>query len=178
MNRRTAIRNVVIISAGSVLLPSCLHQDKATVALKNISLTGSQEKLLSELCNTIIPKTNFIGAGDVKAHEFTLMMVDDCNAPDIQKKFTNGLAEFDKVAKDKSGKSFTKFTQEEKKELLTAMENKTNIPEDAIQFYQTTKKYTIQAFTSSEEYMTKVRNYKLVPGSNFKGCVPLVKKAS
>jgi hypothetical protein len=49
MNRRTAIRNVVIISAGAGLLPSCMRDDKSSVPLKNISVTGSQEKMLAEL---------------------------------------------------------------------------------------------------------------------------------
>ena len=175
MNRRTAIRNVVIISAGSAILPSCLQQDKVAFPLKNISLTGSQEKLVTEVSNTIIPKSNFIGAADVKAHEFTLMMVDDCYAPDDQKKYINGLAQFDKLAKDKLGKSFTGFSGTEKKEFLTVVESKENIPEEASKFYQTVKRHTVQAFTTSEKYMTEVRHYKIVPGSNFKGCVPLVK---
>lgn len=178
MNRRTALRNVIIISAGSAILPSCMQQDKVTIPLKNISITGSQKKLMAELSNTIIPKTNFIGATDVKAHEFTLMMVDDCYTPDEQKKFINGLTQFDQVSKDKTGKSFTNSTDAEKKKLLSTIENKEDVPEEALQFYQTTKKFTVQAFTTSKEYMTEVRHYKLVPGSNFKGCVPLVKKAS
>ena len=57
MNRRTALRNVVIISAGASLLPSCLSKDKVSIPLKNISLTGSQEKMLAELADSegIIP---------------------------------------------------------------------------------------------------------------------------
>ncbi|MEP6594538.1 MAG: gluconate 2-dehydrogenase subunit 3 family protein [Ginsengibacter sp.] len=175
MNRRTVIRNVVIISAGSAVLPSCLLQDKVTIPLKHVAITGNQEKLVAELSKSIIPKSNFIGAADVKAHEFTLMMVDDCYAPDEQKKFTNGLTQFDQLAQDKLGKSFTNFTAAEKKALLTTIENKENIPEEVLQFYQTTKRHTVQAFTTSKEYMTEVRHYKIVPGSNFIGCVPLVK---
>ena len=45
--------------------------------------------MLAELAETIIPKTkNFIGAKDLKAHEFLLTMVDDCMAPEDQKVFT------------------------------------------------------------------------------------------
>ncbi|MEO6221233.1 MAG: gluconate 2-dehydrogenase subunit 3 family protein [Ginsengibacter sp.] len=83
MNRRTALRKAVIISAGSVILPSCMQLNKVTVSLNNISLTISQEKLVATLSNAIIPKTNFIGAADVQAHEFALMMVGDCYTPDV-----------------------------------------------------------------------------------------------
>ena len=107
MNRRTAIRNVVLVSAGTIFLPSCFQNDKPSIPLKNISLTGSQQDMLARLTETIIPKTkNFIGASDIKAHEFLLTMVDDCSAPDEKKKFTDGLTQFDKFAKDKLGNSF------------------------------------------------------------------------
>ncbi len=172
MNRRTALRNVVIISAGAGLLPSCMNEDKSLIPLKNISVTGSQEKMLAELTKAIIPKTkNFIGANDLKAHEFVLTMVDDCTSPEDQKKFTDGLEAFDKLSHDKFGQLFTSYTPEQKHELLADIENKKDIPEDALKFYGTVKRYTVQSFTSSKEYMTDIRKYNMVPGPDFKGCV-------
>ena len=174
MNRRTAIRNVVIISAGAGLLPSCLHNDKVVFPLKNISVTGSQQEMLAELAEAIIPKTkDFAGAKDLKAHEFLLTMVDDCYKPVDQKEFTEGLKSFDKLSHDKFGQLFTGYTTEQKNELLTALEAKKDIPEDVLKLYATVKRHTVQAFTSSKEYLTEVRHYKIVPGSNFKGCVPV-----
>ena len=174
MNRRTAIRNVVIISAGAGLLPSCLSDDKCAIPLKNISITGSQEKMLAELAESVIPKTaNFIGAKDLKAHEFVLTMVDDCTGAEDQKQFTDGLKAFDKLSHDKFGQLFTSYTDEQKHSLLADIENKKDIPADVVKFYGTVKRYTVQSFTSSKEYMTDVRKYKMVPGPNFKGCVPV-----
>ena len=172
MNRRSAIRNVVIISAGAGLLPSCTQEDKSSIPLKNISFTRSQEEMLIELTEAIIPKTkNFIGAKDLKAHEFVLTMVDDCGAPEDQKKFTDGLKVFDKLSHDKFGQLFTSYTPKQKHTLLADIENKKDIPEDALKFYETVKRYTLQSFTSSKEYMTDIRKYKMVPGPGFKGCV-------
>ena len=173
MNRRTAIRNVIIISAGAGLLPSCVSDDKSVIGLKNISVSSSQEKMLAALTESIIPKTKaFIGASDLKAHEFLLTMMDDCNSPEDQKKFTEGLKAFDKLSHDKFGQLFTSYTAKQKKELLQAIESKKDIPEDALKFYGTVKRYTIQSFTSSKEYLTDIRKYKIVPGADFKGCVP------
>lgn len=173
MNRRTAIRNVVIISAGAGLLPSCMHTDKSSVPLKNISITGSQEQMLAELTETIIPRANnFIGAKDLKSHEFILTMIDDCASPEDQKKFTDGLKAFDKLSHDKYGQIFTGYTLEQKKSLLSDIEKKKDVPDDAMNFYKTVKRYTVQSFTSSKQYMTDIRKYKMVPGPNFKGCVP------
>ena len=172
MNRRTALRNVIIFSAGAVFLPSCMQDEKSSIALKNIPLTRAQEKMLAALCETIIPKTNnFIGAVDLKAHEFVLTMVDDCTAPEDQQKFAAGLIAFDRLSHDKFGQIFTGCTPQQKKSLLRDIENKKDIPETALNFYSTVKRYTLQSFTSSQQYMTDIKKYKMVPGPVFKGCV-------
>lgn len=171
MKRREAIYNFVLISAGVILLPSCGEKQSATIHLKNISLTGAQEKMLMQLTDLLIPKTNFVGATDVMATEFMLTMIDDCNPPDKQQIFIDGLVQFDKFSKDKYGKPFADCTPAIQKELLTAIESKKDIPENVAQFYATTKGYTLQAFMSGKEYLTDIAKYKMVPGSNFKGCV-------
>lgn len=174
MNRRTALRNVILLSAGAALLPSCASNDKtASIPLKNLSITGSEEDMLAALSEAIIPKTNdFIGASDLKAHEFVLTMVDDCHSPEDQQQFTKGMKQFADACDRKMNSSFTNCTPAQKKAFLQLAEKKQDIPEDALRFYETTKRYTLQSFTSSKEYMTDIRNYKMVPGPNFKGCVP------
>ena len=174
MKRRTAIRNVVIISAGASLLPSCMQESSSSIPLKNISITGSQEQMLARLTEAIIPKTkDFIGANDLKAHEFVLTMIDDCVSPEDQKKFAEGLKEFDKLSHDKFGQVFTGFTAEQKRSMIADIESKKDISENVQKFYGTVKRYTIQSFTSSEKYLLDVRKYKQTPGGNFKGCVPV-----
>ena len=175
MDRRSALKNVLFISAGTVLLPACA-QDKPSIQLTNLSITGSQEKMIEALASAIIPSgNNFIGAADVKAHQFALMMVDDCEPPDTQKKFMEGMKSFDQLVSKKYDGTFNKISDVQKKELLLMFDNKKETPADAQLFYGITKMYTIQAFTSSEKYLTNIRKFKLVPGGNFKGCVPVAK---
>lgn len=179
MNRRYAIRTAFIFSAGVTLLPSCLQKDTTiSVPLNNIVVNSEQQKMLAQLAATIIPTTKFIGAAEVKAHKFTLMMVDDCYSPEKQKLFINGLQQFDKLVSTKYGKAFADCSKEQKKAWLTAIENKKDIPDEVVQFYQTTKQHTLQAFTSSKQYMVDVRKYNMVPGPGFKGCVPLKNKVA
>lgn len=173
MNRRNAIGNIVMLSIGAVVLPSCGEEEQAPVTLKNYSITASEEKMLGQLSDTIIPKTNFIGAADTKAQQFTLMMVDDCYEPEKQKEFVTGMKEFEKISRNQYGGSFTRLTPAQKEIWLAAIEKKEGIPEAVIFFYETTKKHTVQSFTSSKEYMTGILKYNMVPGSNFKGCVPV-----
>jgi hypothetical protein len=175
MNRRTALRHVVLLSAGAALLPSCVSNDRtAAIPLKNLSLTGSQEDMMAALSEAIVPKTNdFIGASDLKSHEFVLTMVDDCHGPEDQQQFSSGMKQFEEACEKKWKTSFVECSPEQRKEFLQDVEKKQDVPEDAVKFYQTTKRYTLQSFTSSKEYMTNIRDYKMVPGPNFKGCVPV-----
>lgn len=177
MNRRSAIKSLVIISAGAALLPSCLQEEKkSSLALKNIKTSQDDEKLLSELSETIIPKTATPGAKDVSADLFALMMIDECYPPDNQEKFVKGLQGFKDFAKKKFDKPFMECTAAERTAMVNAIESKKDIPEDVDFFYNTMKRLTVQAFTTSEYYLTKVHVYQLVPGK-FYGCVS-VKKAS
>ncbi|KAA9037750.1 gluconate 2-dehydrogenase subunit 3 family protein [Ginsengibacter hankyongi] len=177
MNRRSTLKTLLIISTGAALLPSCLPDEKkSSISLKNIKINGKDEELLSDLSETIIPKTNTPGAKDVSAHLFTLMMIDYCYAPADQDKFVKGLKEFEDFSKKKFDKSFLRCFASERAEILKSIESKKDIPENVAFFYNTTKRLVLQAFTKSKYYLTKVQVYELVPGK-FYGCVP-VKKAS
>jgi hypothetical protein len=166
MNRRTALQHVIVLGAGATLLASC--QDKATIATKNIPLTGSQEKLLSALAETIIPSSDFVGAKELQAHQF--IMADDCASAEEQNKFIAGMKAFDDFSKQKIQTSFVKATAEQRATLLTPLESKTDVPEGVLEFYQTIKQLTIQSFTTSEAFLTQVRNFSLIP-PKFQGCV-------
>ncbi len=171
MNRRTAIKNVIILGAGAAMLASC--QDNPTVILKNIPLTGSQEKLLAAITEAILPSTpEFIGAKELESHKFLLMMTDEVTAPEDQSKFMTGMLKFEEACKLKYNTKFIKCTPPLKEEFLLLIEAKTEVAEEVIGFYQIVKRYTIQSFTTSEAYLTQVRNFSLIP-KKYKGCVPV-----
>src|SRR5690349_9860690 len=132
MNRRTVLKNVLFISAGTVLLPAC-KEEKPSIQLTNLSLTADQEKMIAALSAAIIPSgNNFIGAADIKAHQFALMMVDDCEPPEMQKKFLDGMKKFEK---ETGNKKFDKLSDKEKNEILLKFENKKDVSEEAQLFY-------------------------------------------
>ena len=129
--------------------------------------------MLEQLAATIMPTTNFIGAKELKAHQFMMMMVDDCYTPEKQQLFIKGMKEFDDMVQKKYGHSFVDCTGKQKNEWLTSMENKQGFSTDALLFYSTAKQYTLQAFVTSKQYMVGIRKYNMVPGPVYKGCVPL-----
>lgn len=178
MKRREALKTISIISAAAVFFPSCTGSDSSVLPLKNLTVSASQQDMLAGICEAVIPKTqNFSGAKDINAHLFLLTMMDDCEAPGEQKKFLAGMKEFEKAFEKKYGSSFSKATPSGKLAWLKAVQQKENTSGDMELFYNKCKQYTIQAFTTSKEYMTKVLDYKMVPGSNYKGCVPVKKQA-
>jgi hypothetical protein len=173
ITRRSAIRQFLFVSAGIAFLPSCIQdKSKPAVELKNFSISAEQENLLAELSEAIIPKTTSPGAKDISAHRFALKMMDDCRSKEDQQKFLAGLAAFEKQAEKISGKSFIKQSTEERKTVLQEMEKNKESKEDAVGFYRTMKRLTIQAYSSSEFFLTKVQVYELVP-SRYHGCVPV-----
>lgn len=176
MDRRSLIKTCLVFTAGVVVMPSCLHEkSKSSLLLKNIQIDGEQEQLLAELTETIIPKTNTPGAKDVSAHLFTLMMVDDCYGPADQKKFVAGLNAFEDMAKKKFSKRFIECTPAQRNQLVAEINANKNANDDVSAFYNITKKLTIQGYTGSQYYLTKVHVFEMVPG-RFHGCVPVSTK--
>ncbi|HZY77942.1 MAG TPA: gluconate 2-dehydrogenase subunit 3 family protein [Cyclobacteriaceae bacterium] len=175
MKRRTAIRNVVLMTAGAALLNGCVDK-KATIALAHIPITGDEEDLLTELTETIIPRTDFPGAKDLRTAEFIFTMADDCSSPENQKKFTSGMKAFDETCKAKMGSRFVKLSNEKRGEylgLIEADKEGKEFSEELKWFYRGVKSSTIRNFTTSQQYMTEVRNVTTLIPAKFQACVPV-----
>lgn len=173
VTRRSAIRQLFCISAGALIIPSCMEdKSKSSILLKNFTIDSDQEKLLAELAESIIPKTSSPGAKDIYAHLFALKMVDDCYNKEDQKKFVNGLEAFQKKAKRELDRTFLEAAPEERNSFLKKVEAEKNAKDELAFFYSSVKRLTVQAYTTSEYYMTKVQVYEMVP-SRYHGCVPV-----
>ena len=119
---------------------------------------------------TIIPKTDIVGAKDLKVHDFIQKMIADCYDLPVQTNFKNGLKTLDDSAMDSYAKPFADCDKTQRETLL----NKLATATDASQkdFFALVKNLTIQGFTSSEFVMTTFLRYKMVPG-HYYGCVPV-----
>ena len=174
MNRRVVIKNLVVVSAGATIIPSCIQPERALFPLKKIALSGADQELIAVLTETIIPRTaNFPGANDLKVHEFLLTMVDDCAKPADQQIFLSGMRHFDEKFKKNTDRSFMSAGNTQRGEFLKEIEGAKDNQEDVYKFYRMVKQYTLQGFTSSKQYLTDIKKFSLVPGSRFKGCVPI-----
>jgi hypothetical protein len=172
-NRRVAIQQLLLIWAGVAFLPACLHNEqKVSIPLKFIHIGPDDETMLAELAETILPKTDTPGAKDLSAHLFTLKMVDDCFTKANQEKYMQGMKEFESFVMKKTGKSFVQNDSAERQSIVAELDQQKPADTGIAFFYQSTKKLTIEAYTTCEYYLTKIRGYKMLPGK-FQGCIPL-----
>jgi hypothetical protein len=174
MDRRSALRSFVILSAGIALVPSCKEEKvKGAVSLKHIQLSGDEENMLANLAETIVPAKAEAPAD--AAHFFVLAMVDDCYSPEEQKKFMEGLKKFDEAAQQQFKKPFAKASSEQKHQLLREMESKKESGEAVNFFYNTTRSLALQHYTTSKYYLVTVRKFEMAPG-RYNGCFAIEKK--
>ena len=171
MNRRSALKNLLIVTGGVLFLPSCKGDtSKASVLLQNMKVSGEEEKLLAELSDALIPATDTPGAKDVYAHLFVLRMMDDCRGKEDQEKFMKGLTQFNERARKSFNQSFSRLTPAQRSEFLQTLDGEKDTEDELHAFYKSAKGLTVQAYVTSQYFMTKVHPYELVP-ARFHGCV-------
>ncbi|CAL1517266.1 gluconate 2-dehydrogenase subunit 3 family protein [Chitinophaga sp. MM2321] len=166
MERRAAIRNLLIISGGITLLPSCLGTQKKQVSagFSNLDISADQEKLLAEIAETIIPATDTPGAKALGVHLFVLKMLNDCYEKDQQEAFIKGLKQLEKITKKQYGDSFMACDKVDREAVLKNIETTMKDAGDVSTFYKIMKQKTIQGYLNSKYVMTNLVIYELVPG--------------
>lgn len=174
MKRRAAIRDLLMIAGGITILPSCLNkQGKASIALKNITISAAQEKLLAEIASTIIPQTDTPGAKELGAHLFVLKMLDDCYEKEDQKKFVRGLDELDQSTKNRFQHSFVECSSDQREEILIAVEDNETFPPNVFDFYKIMKAKTLQGYSTSKYVLLNITKYEMIPTIPYNGYYPI-----
>lgn len=182
MDRREALRKTTLLMGAAVsasALTGILQGCKATPELtyKPVFFTEDQARIVTEVAEIIIPKTDTPGAKDVGVPGFIDLMLKDCYKKEDQDRFIAGLTSFDEEAKKAYGDSFIYCKPEQQVEFVTkvhaaalaeAKENK----EAKRPFILMAKELTLLGFFTSEPGATQVLQYIAVPGS-YKGCIPL-----
>lgn len=171
MDRRKAVKNIVIVSGGLITLPqwmvSCGASD-TTVHLSSVSPT--LQKTLAGVVDTIIPAGNSIGALAVGVDKFLIKLIDDCYDRNGQMDVTLQLSVLNDRARSQSQykKSFTDCSQAEREKILLQFSASDNKREK--DFFDFIKSETIRGFNTSQKVMTEYLGYKVVPG-HYYGCV-------
>jgi hypothetical protein len=182
IDRREALRKTALLMGAAVsasALTGILQGCKATPELlyKPQFFTEDQARIVTEVAEIIIPKTDTPGAKDTGVPGFIDLMLKDCYKKEDQDRFIAGLTAFDEEAKKTYGDSFIYCKPEQQVELVTKThasalaEAKAN-REAKRPFILMAKELTLLGFFTSEAGATQVLQYVAVPGA-YKGCIPL-----
>ncbi|MEA5259598.1 gluconate 2-dehydrogenase subunit 3 family protein [Arcicella aquatica] len=173
MQRRSAIKNLALTIGGTIVLPAWANAwSKESLQNNTFKISYSQEALLAEIVETIIPKTDTPGAKELGADKFILKMVADCYDKKSQDVFAKGLVSVDELSKKENGKTFVESDSTQKLNTLKKMSTSQNSDDKG--FIQLVKGLTIDGYLVSEYVMTNLRIFEMVPG-RFHGCVPIKK---
>jgi gluconate 2-dehydrogenase gamma chain len=182
IDRREALRKTAMFMGAAVsasALSGILYGCKATPDLnyKPVFFTEDQARLVSELSNVIIPKTDTPGAKEVGVPNFIDQILKECHSKEDQDRFLAGLSAFDEDAKKIYGDRFIYCKPEDqlafvKQTNAAAVKEKNENLSDKNSFFYKTKELTMLGFFTSEPGATQVLQYEVVPGA-YHGCVPL-----
>ncbi len=179
MNRRNALKQLALASGGIALLPGCnFSPEREQLALDNLQIDLEHQDLLAQIVEIIIPSEEKIaGAETLNLYRFVLVMIDDCEPPEKQQQFVDGLHQLAPFAKQHLEVTFpTKEAATNEAVLQQAMaldeHQLATMPAYASlpTFLTMTKGLAIQGYLNSKYVLTEHFPYQLVPGS-YQGCV-------
>ncbi|MDG3583357.1 MULTISPECIES: gluconate 2-dehydrogenase subunit 3 family protein [Galbibacter] len=166
MKRRTAIRNLGLVTGGLFLLPSCnFSEERVPLVLSKLKITTEEEILLEAMIDTILPETDTPGGVSLKVQNFVWTMLDDCASPEQQASFLNGLRGFNASVKEKHGDNFVDMDKKERLATLQNLMDDETLNKDLSNFLHTTKHTAVWGYKNTEYYMTQLMPYKLIPGA-------------
>jgi hypothetical protein len=134
------------------------------------------EKLLDEIAETILPKTNTPGAKEAQVGSFMVLMVSDCYSPADQEVFKEGIRQVEKASSKEFGKGFMKIKPEDRLSLLNGFDKaqqehqKARKDGEPAHFFRMMKELTLLGFFTSKPGATEALRYVAVPG-RYDGCV-------
>lgn len=182
IDRREALRKTALLMGAAVsasALSGILQGCKAAPELTYTPsfFTEDQARIVMEVAEIIIPKTDTPGAKDAGVPGFIDVMLKDCYKKEDQDRFIAGLTAFDEEAKKAYGDSFIYCKPEQQVELVTkthaaALTEAKENNEAKRPFILMAKELTLLGFFTSEPGATQVLQYVAVPGS-YKGCISL-----
>lgn len=164
MHRRSAIKKSFLLAGGVVMMPRYIQgATTGTIAVGDFKIDERGQTLLSEVVDTLIPKTDTKGAKEIGVHLFVLTMVDDCHSASEQQSFTGGLGELERFTRNRFGRAFMDSDRPSRERILVEITRSKAALSDLKQFYKLAKRRTIQGYLESEYFMAQVMPHKMIP---------------
>jgi hypothetical protein len=187
MNRRALLKSsaLAVSYAVSASIGGGCQSEEKQISLNwtPIFLTNNQAQLIADIAETILPRTQTLGAKDLNLDRFIDKMLKDTLSVGEQKDFISSLNAFESGCKNAYGKPFTACTHKEKIDFVLKIDN-TPVKSPPSVFgvrlgklpptfaFQRVKELSLLGFFTAQDIGEKVLAYDPVPGI-FLGCVPL-----
>ena len=180
MNRREAFKRTALamgytISAPTVTLLFNRCNSKSTPLAPTVFLSKSQARLVDEISECILPKTDTPGAQEVQVFKFIDLMLKQVLDENEQTEFTSGLESFDEKCQQEQGESFADCSKEQQNEFMQSWIS-ANVKDagdsQAADFFKQFKQLALLSYFTSEQVGENVLGYDPIPG-DFEGCLPL-----
>ena len=168
MRRREALKSLTGIFGATLLLPSWSNAWTTDGLAEPALLAKGQKRILADLVETIIPKTDTPGAAELNVQRFVELMVQDCSEDSGKEQLKKGLDKLTQEAGKISAGGFSALTGPQRLALVKDWASRKGSEEQT--FMDSVKNLTIQGYQSSEYYLTNVSRYELVP-ARYLGCV-------
>jgi len=185
ITRKEAIKkSLLLLGAGyglasmSMLGEGCHPKSKGNF---KYVVNSDQEKIIAEIAEIFIPKTETPGAKEIGLEKFIISFVKDCYGPDVQESFIRGLNDFSEKVKGEFQTDFWKLSFENKEKLVkeedarsfTFMSTvKRKVMKSAPNFFQIMKELCVLGYCTSEVGATEELAFLPVPG-HYAACIPL-----
>jgi hypothetical protein len=173
MNRRDALKSVVLLMGGTVigstaLLTGCAPDSQ----LKELTFSAKDLAFLDEIGETIIPTTDTPGAKATKIGEFMQMMVKECYDADQQTAFMTGLTTIRTEFKAEKSVEFVEASPEDRLAFLNVLHQKYLASGEDKQpaIIHMLRDLTVLGYYSSEIGATQALRYVETPG-RFDPCI-------
>jgi acyl CoA:acetate/3-ketoacid CoA transferase len=169
MDRRSAVKNLMVASGGLITLPywmeACGISDRNE---HQTSFSPTEQKILARITDTIIPAGNVVGALSVGVDKFLQKLIDDCYEKPIQENVKKQLRILDDKTRAIHGKSFEDCSPQQREEMLLKWQG-SQVKEEK-DFFELMKSQTIFGFNTSQKVMQDYLHYEVAPG-HYYGCI-------
>ena len=157
MERRLAIKSLVLSSGALLTLPYCSNENNK---YSNINLKDSELKTISDVSDFILNDNQYEFPTPDKREDFILNTINYCYKNDEIEKILDGFSKFKTEVKYYGNKKFNDLTIIDKKTIISAGFNSNN---NLKFFLENLKSLSLKHFTTSENYMKNYLNYEFIP---------------
>jgi len=173
MDRRSAIRNLTVAAAGTLLWAGCREQYVNVLSLYNsgsLNLDQKHKTYLNQISDTFLPLRD-LADGIERPADFIIRMINKMQAPEQVLKFAQGFEAYKELMK---GAQLDINTSDPRVALAIVKELIAENPplDNLLGFVHTVRGYSIWNLKSSEHYMTQYQEYAMVPPP-FNGNAPV-----